>query len=279
MALTGHRQIFYSGVLLVLWVLVAFFALFWPAKRKYDGYQEAWCEFTAITHGNDGGGTGSACYVTYTVEVQKQSGVPFPNTPNVTESTICSECTSSCIKDFTRSSTVGSIKQCWYSPVTNEIAWVVGVPMSAVASVSIPCTFMLIWIAVVVGSLWPRSGADVPQYAVPVGAHVATQSYGSETPSNVDETFTSFPIGHPDTSRLFLAGTPNGKHCSICMVEPCNIAFRPCLHSTCCAMCSRRFATCPICRSPITERVILDTSDSSSCADDTTPLVNDGGVE
>jgi len=48
-----------------------------------------------------------------------------------------------------------------------------------------------------------------------------------------------------------------GDLCAVCMEKPATIAMVPCGHLCCCADCSQRLETCPVCRAPVVKTQVI----------------------
>jgi len=83
-------------------------------------------------------------------------------------------------------------------------------------------------------------------------------SDGEETP-RVER---ASPEDFPDLrTHMFKAGTPQGRHCSICMDAPLCVVLEPCMHLAVCAQCATSVRFCPICREGITKRLEIEVRD------------------
>eukprot|EP01062_Namystynia_karyoxenos_P067028 TRINITY_DN60923_c0_g1_i1.p1 TRINITY_DN60923_c0_g1~~TRINITY_DN60923_c0_g1_i1.p1 ORF type:complete len:388 (+),score=90.48 TRINITY_DN60923_c0_g1_i1:91-1254(+) len=60
---------------------------------------------------------------------------------------------------------------------------------------------------------------------------------------------------------FYPAGTPHGRHCSICMDKQLCVVLEPCMHLATCADCATSVRTCPICRNPISRRLQIEVRD------------------
>eukprot|EP01065_Artemidia_motanka_P029270 TRINITY_DN35412_c0_g1_i1.p1 TRINITY_DN35412_c0_g1~~TRINITY_DN35412_c0_g1_i1.p1 ORF type:complete len:341 (+),score=43.21 TRINITY_DN35412_c0_g1_i1:50-1024(+) len=67
--------------------------------------------------------------------------------------------------------------------------------------------------------------------------------------------------GDADVGSFYNAGTPHGRHCSICMVNVLCVILEPCMHLATCADCSKSVRHCPICRQPISRRLQIQVRD------------------
>eukprot|EP00756_Hemistasia_phaeocysticola_P001297 Hpha_TRINITY_DN10915_c0_g1::TRINITY_DN10915_c0_g1_i1::g.26736::m.26736 len=61
--------------------------------------------------------------------------------------------------------------------------------------------------------------------------------------------------------HMFTAGTPQGRHCSICMENPLCVVLEPCMHLAVCASCATSVRYCPICRNAIHKRLQIEVRD------------------
>ncbi len=124
---------------------------------------------------------------------------------------------------------------------------------------------------------------DLPYEPVPIITHI--ESYENDMTAALEtglvvkvNDHTAFAKEHKQV--ILQMGYPNSEECSVCLDKMKNqvVAHTPCghrFHSKCLSMCReyKKDASCPLCRSALTEAQMIDSSDNSD--DDVPPLIDD----
>jgi len=128
---------------------------------------------------------------------------------------------------------------------------------------------------------------DLPYEPVPIITHI--ESYENNMTAALEtglvvkvNDHTAFAKEHKQV--ILQMGYPISEECSVCLDKMKNqvVAHTPCghrFHSKCLSMCReyKKDASCPLCRSALTEAQMIDSSDNSD--DDVPPLIDDDDEE
>ncbi|KAJ9456155.1 Kinesin-like protein KIN-7K [Diplonema papillatum] len=295
------RRLVTSGCLLLIWVVIAVLLFFIPAKKRFDIYQQALCEVqdiavstkkcanatsaapelfsagepTAPNLTTSDGVNSQCCNVSYQIVIESMNG-KFLGYPDKTFSSECQGCSLACVSNVLNGLTDGSKVTCWYDPETNSLLFNRTIPVSAIACLTIPTTFLIVWLVVAV-SRGCRGGDSEGFGYTRLPTNPVVNERSSAPPAlekgvlengEDQEAFAVVVDDDEEVSRvrLFNAGTPHGEHCGICMVAKREIVFSPCGHYCCCNGCSLQFVSCPICRTRVASRIIVSEDPAAAAA-------------